>query len=410
MKKIYFYILIGIIFCVVNVTTYASDKINSSPEKFISLNFHNISVNDLLGVLAESAKQNIIVSDKVKGNITISLSKITWREALEIILKMQNLKADESNNVLYVMPLSEISSSKEPQFMEEKFLKIHYAHAESLVEVLTKNRNLLSPTGSVIADQRTNSLLVKDSPEKLKTIINYLREIDIPIRQVLIEARIIYADENFVRELGLKFGTSKTKSLHGAQGLNMDLPIEKISDPGLVTFAVAKLGSNTLLDLELAALENEGRGKVLSNPKLVTANRESAYIEAGDEVPYQEKTSSGATSVMFKKAVLGLKVTPEITPGNQINLALQLNQDKVNKSQVNGEPTIQTRQIQTKVLVNNGQTIVLGGIYEESKYHVAMRIPFLSAIPFFGSLFQNQQTLTEHKELLIFVTPKVIPS
>ena len=287
---------------------------------------------------------------------------------------------------------------------QQMLFKIHYAKASHIADLITKSHGFLSESGAVAADSRTNSIWVNDEPNRIKMLEQYLHDIDIPVKQVMIEARIVYADEAFGRELGLKFESTFAANTKSAEGMNMDLPVKTYS-PGNITLAIAKLGDGVLLDMELSALESEGRGKVISKPKLVTANRESAYIEAGDEVPYQEKTSSGATSLVFKKAVLGLKVTPELTDNNQVNLKLQLNQDKVNATNINGEPTIQTRQIQTQILVNNGQTAVLGGIYEESTSHVVTKIPFLGSIPLVGLLFQNNQSRVERKELLIFVTP-----
>lgn len=290
---------------------------------------------------------------------------------------------------------------------EPTFFKVNYAKAKDLADLISKNHNLLPQNGSITADPRTNSLLIKGSKSEVKTIHNYLQQVDIPLEQVLIEARIVYADESFARDLGLKFGTSQRHEHSNFGNMNMDLPLKQNAH-GHLTLAIAKLKAGVLLDLELTALENEGKGRIVSNPKLVTANRESAYIEAGDEVPYQEKTSSGATNIAFKKAVLGLKVTPEITMHNKINLHLQLNQDKASTININGEPTIQTRKLQTQILVANEETAVLGGIYEEATNHMIVKIPFISAIPILGKLFQENRIEKDRKELLIFVTPKII--
>ena len=367
----------------------------------ISLNFRDIEVRDLLQFLAEFAHKNIVVGDGVEGNITINLEKVAWRDALALILKEKHLAMNEKDGVIFVT--GDFAGSA---VLESALFQAHYAKAPDLALLLTKGNSFLSKDGAAVPDARTNSIWIKDYAPKVQEMLKYLREVDIPVKQIMIEARIVYADDNFVRELGLKFGSNSSDKKQAVGDMSMDLPLK--IDPGHATFALAKLGGGVLLDLELSALETEGRGKVISSPKLMTLNRESAYIEAGDEIPYQEKTSAGNTSVVFKKAVLGLKVTPEIATQNKINLRLQLNQDKVSTTNVNGVPAIQTREIQTQVLVNDGQTLVLGGIYEESAGHILTKIPFLSAIPILGLLFQHKETSVEHKELLIFVTPRVV--
>ena len=407
----------GLLICCNCGAIYAQTRAQKPPlhsiivkGKNINLDFRDIAVRDLLQILAEFAGKNIIVSDNVTGNISINLIDVSWRNALQTIVKIENLSIQENVDTVFVSSNNPQGSAQSvtsyQQSLQTTFLPVHYAKATDFAEIITKNRNFLSQEGSIIADPRTNSLMVQDQPQYLQAVHQYLKRIDIPVKQVLIEARIVYADTNFMRDLGLKFGTTVKDSSQNIGGVNMDLPAK--FEAGYASFAIAKLGEGRLLDLELAALESEGRGRVVSNPKLVTANREPAYIEAGDEIPYQEKTSSGATSLVFKKAVLGLKVTPEITTTNQVNLHLQLNQDKVSTSNINGEPAIQTREIQTQVSIKSGQTVVLGGIYEESTNHVIHRIPFLSSIPILGLLFQSKQTQIEHKELLIFVTPKVV--
>jgi len=410
-------IFMGLLICCNCGAIYAQTRAQKPPlhstiveGKNINLDFRDIAVRDLLQILAEFAGKNIIVSDNVTGNISINLIDVSWRNALQTIVKIENLSIQENVDTVFVSSNNPQGSAQSvtsyQQSLQTTFLPVHYAKATDFAEIITKNRNFLSQEGSIIADPRTNSLMVQDQPQYLQAVHQYLKRIDIPVKQVLIEARIVYADTNFMRDLGLKFGTTVKDSSQNIGGVNMDLPAK--FEAGYASFAIAKLGEGRLLDLELAALESEGRGRVVSNPKLVTANREPAYIEAGDEIPYQEKTSSGATSLVFKKAVLGLKVTPEITTTNQVNLHLQLNQDKVSTSNINGEPAIQTREIQTQVSIKSGQTVVLGGIYEESTNHVIHRIPFLSSIPILGLLFQSKQTQIEHKELLIFVTPKVV--
>ncbi len=305
---------------------------------------------------------------------------------------------------------AEISPEENLQFQPllTYLITLHYAKVADLAAVLqNKSSGLLSERGSVAFDTRTNQLWIKDTAEQMSGINQFLRAVDIPSKQVLIEARIVNVDEESAEELGLKFGTISESSVNESDQLNMDMPL-KIEDVGHFTVAVARLGDHTLLDLELSALEREGRAKIISSPQLMAANRQLASIESGQEIPYQEKTVSGDTSVAFKKAVLSLKFTPEITPENKILLNLTVNQDKVSPLTVEGVPAISTQQVQTQILVPNGQTIVLGGIYEQTNSKVVERIPFWGSIPGIGLLFTNKETRAERKELLVFVTPKIV--
>ena len=346
-------------------------------KKLIDINANAVNVRDLIYNLAKYAHKNIVISDQVTGTISVQLTKISWRDGLEIILQMENLAKHEDETTIFIAPINEINKS-EQQIAIPQVINLHYAQASDVTKIL-KNAN---------ADTRTNSLIVSDTQNNIDAAKKIINKIDVPTKQISIEARIVSADENFVRDLGLEFSTKM--------------------QPGLFNFTLAKLDNEVILDLELQALENEGRGKVISSPKLITTERESAYIESGSEIPYQEKTKEGDTSIAFKKAVLSLKVTPEVAADNKINLNLQLNQDKVSQLSVGGVPAIDTRQIQTQVLANNGQTIVLGGIYEWSKSNNVIRIPFLGKIPLFGALFRSQEIKSERKELLMFITPKIV--
>jgi len=316
------------------------------------------------------------------------------------VIKANTLAVDERD------PFQEpITNSEE---LISKLIVIHYNNAEELAKLLAeKNHGLLSTIGSVIPDKRTNSIWIQDNAKNLERISNFIKRIDIPIKQVLIEARIVNVDNTFMRNLGNEFRSISTSGRGDTSKLHMDLP-GRATVFGNYNFIIAKLRNGVLIDMELSALESEGHAKIISRPQLVTLNREPAYIEAGDEVPYQEKTSYGNTSIAFKKAVLGLKVTPEIISEDKILLKIILNQDKVSQMRVQGEPAISTREINTQVIVANKQTIILGGIYEESKDQVTERIPFLGSIPFIGSLFTYKHTANERKELLIIITPKII--
>jgi len=287
-------------------------------------------------------------------------------------------------------------------------IPIHYGKAEDVEKLLTtKSSNFLSSRGNVSVDKRTNSIWIEDAKDRLNKISNFIKNIDVPVKQVLIEARVVNVDENFTRELGLEFGTTKETENKVVDGLTMDLPSVS-TDIGHFSFTLAKLKSNTLLDMELSALESEGHGKIISRPKLITLDREPAYIDSGESIPYQERTSQGNTNIAFKKAVLALKVTPIIVSQNKILLHISVNQDKVSVFNVQGVPAIDTQEIKTQVIVNNKQTVVLGGIYEQNKDNVVTKIPVLGSIPIVGILFRHKTSETKRKELLIFITPQIV--
>lgn len=398
------YMTLWLLIMVLVITPSGSATIKPINDHLISVNFHNIQVPNLLRLIAEFSQKNVVISPKVTGNISIHLRQVTWREALNVILTTANLAQREDRDIIYIMPTAEVMTLDNAQAKEKAVLNLHYAKAKDLAALL-KTSGLLSPNGSSSADLRTNSLLIEDIPNRLVPISQYVQSIDIPMQQILITARIVSADTDFARELGIKFGTTNTNDT--PQNTAIDTSSNAI-DYGHFELTVAKLGAARLLDMEIAALESEGRGKVISSPKLITGNRITAYIESGSEIPYQEKASHGATSVAFKKAVLSLKVTPEIVSATKLNLTLQLNQDKVSQLTVNGVPAIDTRRIQTQVLVNNGETVILGGIYEWANSQSITRVPFLGKIPLLGVLFSHQEIKRERKELLMFVTPRII--
>lgn len=362
----------------------------------ISVNFSNIKTYDLLHILTEHSGKSVIISEKIGGKISINLRKVSWREALDTVIQMQGLVKRETANVIVIAPPGELDK-KEQAILQPTVFNLHHSSADNISKILGP-AGVLSPIGKAGAEARTNMLVVADTSDKIAALKYLLKQVDVPVKQVLIEARIVSADEKFASDLGLEFAMTQTKQATTSIDLNS----------GRVNFVIAKLTNGSLLDLELAALESEGRGKVISSPKLLTADRQAAYIESGAEIPYQEKTKRGDTSITFKKAVLSLKVTPEIVAEDTVNLLLQLNQDKVSQLTVNGVPVIDTRKIQTQALVRNGETIVLGGIYEWSKSNNIIGIPVLGKIPLLGLLFRKQETKMERKELLIFVTPRIV--
>lgn len=403
LKKVLLSLCLALLIMVVIVNASVANSPSQLTSQVISLDFQNIKIRDLLQLLAQYSHKNIIISDKISGETTIHLNQVTWQQALETILEMQALNKHENDRTILITPGNELAATSA---LQPSVVNLHYAQAEPMAK-LTQTSGLLSPSGKISADPRTNSLLIWDTSEHRAAIQNYLRMIDHPIKQVLVDARIVSADDNFTTELGIKFGTVSTDTSSNSGGILMDLP-NTTFEPGKFNFTVAKLNHGVLLDLELAALENEGRGKIISSPKLLTSDRQPAYIESGTEIPYQEKTGTGNTSVTFKKASLILEVTPAIIDSNQINLNLQLNQDKVSHLNVNGVPAIDTQKIQTQVVVKNGETIVLGGIYEWTTSKEVTRTPTLGKIPLIGMLFQNHASKTERKQLLMFVTPKIV--
>jgi len=416
--------------------------------KQITLNFQDIKVRAVLQLLSDFTGLNMVVSDTVKGNVTLRLKNVPWDQALDIILKTRGLDKRRMGGVLLIAPAEEIAAQEKAELANNKdvaalepvrseLIQINYAKASDLAVLLKeKNNSLMSPRGNVSVDGRTNTLWVQDIQGKLGEIRQLVHRLDMPVQQVLIEARVVIVDKNFERDLGIRWGITSPRYLSGtlaganqlAQGvsaasitpftnrLNVNLPASPTGvglTPASVGLAVAKLGNDVLLDLELSALENEGRGEVISSPRLITANQQSARIESGEEIPYQEASSSGATATSFKKAVLSLQVTPQITPDNKVILSLQVNQDDRNPNTPLGQsqvPSILTKQIQTNVLVDNGQTVVLGGIYKQTKNRSVTRIPFLGSIPVVGLLFSSSQVVNAREELLIFVTPKIVRS
>lgn len=414
--------------------------------KRLSLNFQNISVRAVLQLLADFTGINIVASDSVQGEITLRLNDVPWDEALAIVLKTQGLAKRQVGNVLMIAPASEIAA-QEKQMLENQqqvqeleplrteLIRLNYAKAAEISNLLKdQSTSLLTSRGNVSVDERTNTLLVKDTPATLVDVRKLIDKLDIPVKQVLIEARIVNVDTSFEQDLGIRWGITNpdhvSGTLQGAsaiqqnvidgnpplddvdfnQRLNVNLPasVDGVAQAPSIGVALAKLGDGYLLDLELSAIETEGGGELISSPRLVTADQHPAMIESGEEIPYQEATSSGATAVEFKKAVLSLKVTPQITPDKKIIMDIKVNQDKQGTTEVLGVPTIDTRQIETNVLVDNGETIVLGGIYEESKTKDVQRVPFLGEIPLVGALFRNTGKSSERKELLIFITPKIV--
>jgi len=426
----------------IDIKTITKEKEVVKKEEYtgekLSLNFQDIEVRAVLQLLADFTALNVVVSDSVQGNITLRLKNVPWDQALDIILKSKGLAMRQSGNVLLVAPGEEIASREKLELESRKqiseliplrseLIQINYAKAASIADLLkSDNSTLLSGRGNVTVDDRTNTLLVRDTSDRLDEIRKLIVKLDIPIRQVLIESRIVIANDNFAKDLGVKFGLQSSKTSGdstimtsggiGGLSANLGAPGNLQDDLSInlpagaarpASLALGMLNSDVLLGLELSALQTEGRGEVVSNPRVITSNQKEALIEQGTEIPYSEATSSGATSVSFKKATLSLKVTPQITPDDRVILDLQVTKDSVG-AVFNNVPSIDTKEVSTQVLVDNGETVVLGGIYEQVKQESKSKVPFLGDLPLVGGLFRSTKNENNKKELLIFVTPKIL--
>ncbi|MCH9673844.1 MAG: type IV pilus secretin PilQ, partial [Gammaproteobacteria bacterium] len=398
----------------------------------LSLNFQNIEVRAVLQLIADFTGLNLVASDTVTGSLTLRLKNVPWDQALDIILKTKGLAMRQQGNVVLVAPTEEIAAREKLELEAQKqitelaplqteYVQVNYAKAESLAALVKAEENtLLSPRGSVTVDVRTNTLLLRDTVENLTNIRDLVTTLDVPVRQVLIESRIVIADDTFTKDLGVQLGLSRRDELDNRShfySLGGGLPgdttfsdgtgtaaptsfnIDDVENftvdlglggpVGALKFAIGRLGG-TLLQLELQALQAEGRGEVLSNPRVITSNQKEAVIEQGTEIPFQEASSSGATSTSFKKAVLSLKVTPQITPDDRIIMDLSVNQDTIGQV-FNGIPSIDTRQVDTQVLVDDGETVVLGGIYEQTTREDITKVPVLGDVPYLGYLFRRTE-------------------
>ncbi|MDN0074811.1 type IV pilus secretin PilQ family protein [Crenobacter sp. SG2303] len=410
----------------------------------LSLNFQNIEVRAALQVLAEFTGLNIIASDSVNGTITLRLKEVPWDQALDLILRSKGLEQRRVGNVIHIAPYEE-SAARDKQRLEatqqlsgleplrtESFV-LRFKSVEDFLRVLDgpksgetgRRQGLLSERGSLMTDPKSNTLIVHDTPTAIGKIRHLIDRLDLPVKQVLIEARIVEAGDNFQRDLGVKLGFARVSgdlSINNTLG-NAVIAGNPAVDPrpfgpavdlpaGLrnaATIATVFRSASSIIGLELSALQAEDKGRIISSPRVMTADRTEATIEEGTEIPYQEATSSGATSVSFKKAVLSLKVKPQIIPGNHILMDLQLNKDTPNhRLIVGGTPAVDTKKIQTQVLVENGDTIVIGGIYVQEQGEIENKVPYLGDIPFLGALFRNSSRQHSRRELLMFITPRVV--
>ena len=438
----------------------------------LSLNFQNIEVRALLQVIADFTNFNVVTSDTVTGTVTLRLKDVPWDQALDIILQSKGLGVRKNGNVLWIAPKEELASKEQIDLESRKKIadleptrtqsyQLNYTKAEEVAKGLSGQSSggggnagsaqatrILSPRGSVIFETRTNQLFVTDVPSKLEEIQTMITKIDIPVRQVLIEARIVEADDTFGRSLGIKLGSTDLRGLRGgipgynvggnnfltvggnysnvgvqttqtpntatsylpdSQFINLPANTTAFGGASAASFALSLFGAtaNRFLNLEISALEAEGRGNIVSSPRVITADQKKASIEQGEDIPYQQATSSGATSVSFKKASLRLEVTPQITPEGNVILTLEVSKDSRGALTAAG-PAINTKKVNTEVLVENGGTVVIGGIFTQDEQTEVNKVPFLGDIPFLGLLFQNRVKSTRKTELLVFITPKIV--
>ena len=431
----------------------------------LTLNFQDIETRAVLQLLADASGQNIVVSDSVSGNVTLRLQNVPWDQALDIVLRTKGLDKRRQDNVIIVAPQAELASREKAELAARKdvqelaplrseYLQVNYAKAQDMAALIkTQTNSLLSARGSVAVDERTNTLLLQDTADRLADVRRLVATLDIPVRQVLIEARIVIVNNDFERSLGARFGLSNYQK-YGSTGLvttsgtaagtdqaigsaltnlagsppgnptiypisvptgsaasnryNVNLPVTSAAG----TIALGILGNNFIVDLELSAAQAETQANIISSPRVITANQKEAIIEQGVEIPYQQSASSGATTIQFKKAVLSLKVKPQITPDNRIILDLDVKDDAVGTVVVTSGgvnvPSIDTREITTQVLVNDGQTVVLGGILSTTQREDDTKVPYLGDIPVLGHLFKNTIHKDDKDELMIFITPKIV--
>jgi type IV pilus assembly protein PilQ len=442
------------------VTAAVRDQDKVYTGERLTLNFQDIDVRPLLQLLADTSGQNIVVSDTVKGRVTLRLQNVPWDQALDIVLRTKGLDMRRKDNVILVAPQAELAAQEKAELEAQKeiqdlaplrteYLTVNYAKASEIARLVKSagGGSLMSSRGNITTDDRTNTLLVQDTAENLTAIRNLVTALDIPVRQVLIESRIVIVADDFSRDLGVRAGFTRVSDdindLFAISGsaqstdvimgsaldnlastgqpfpvnvpfgnfdrYNVNMPAP--SPAGRIALSILDF-DDFLIDLELSAAQNEGRGEIKSTPRVITANQREAIIEQGVEIPYQESSSSGATTTQFKKAVLSLKVTPQITPDDRVILDLTVTKDSVGQlvpSATGGfVPSIDTRNIQTQVLVKDGQTVVLGGIMETERRDSVKKVPLLGDVPFVGNLFKSTNKTNNRDELLIFVTPKIL--
>lgn len=449
---------------VVSVKPLTKDEVEERKKEFaytgerLSLNFQDIEVRAVLQIIADFTGLNLVASDTVNGRITLRLQNVPWDQALDLVLKTKGLDKRQVGNVLLVAPAAEIAERERAELetkkqvqelapLQTEHIRVRYANAKDLFTLFDPSKNkdggttssILSARGRVIVDERTNSLLVTETAQKLEEFRRIVKLLDVPIRQVLIEARIVIANSDFDQQLGIRWGGAYANKINSGdiiegggsletitgensaanaffgdgvvefpQALAVDLGVGNPSG----SFAIGYTGSKVLLNMELSALEAQGRGEIVSQPKVITGDKQQATIKSGTEVPYQESAANGETTIQFKEAVLKLDVTPSITPDDRIIMDLLINQDSVGDLVPSGNggfvPTIETNALKTQVLVGNGETVVLGGVFRTEDVQSTDKVPVLGDIPYVGRLFKRDRTRQVKSEILIFITPRIL--
>ena len=403
--------------------------------KPLTLDFQDIEVRRVLQLLADLRDINLVVSESVTGNLSLRLKDISWEDALETILAVKNLSQRRYNNVMIIAPVGELAAQEKSNLANERgvetlaplqthLFRIRYGDAKRMLALINLGKNsMLSKRGHGVVDERTNSLIVVDIASRLEAIADVIEKLDIPLQQVAIEARIVIANKTFSEQLGIRWG-AQSPILGGPNDTSAPLPsINRSNVPnvsasaglslpvlqaGSTTFSLGLSRPNYAIDVELSALAAQGDAEVLARPRIVTADKSPALIESGVEIPFQEASSSGATSTSFKDAVLSLRVVPQITPDQRVIMQLKVKQDTVGQI-YDGISSINTNAIETQVLVDNGQTLVLGGIFQEDKNNAQTKTPLLAGIPLIGRLFKRTVRRQDKQELLIFITPNILP-
>lgn len=414
----------------------------------LSLNFQNVEVRRLLQVIGEFTGMNIVVSDSVGGAITLILKDVPWDQALDIILQQKGLDMRKNGNVILIAPREEIATKEKLEFesraqiddlepLRTESFQLNYQKAEEIKKLLTdSDQRMLSKRGSAVVDTRTNILFVQDTSSRLEDVRQLIAKVDLTVRQVMIEARIVEAGDSFAKNIGMRLGYHNTNgggnsgvAIGGSlsdtgyhTGQAADVPVfptasnsvnlpatPRSGTAGVFSMILFNQAKTAFLNAEISALEADGRGKVVSSPRVMTANQVEALIEQGVEIPYQQATSSGATSISFRKANLALKVKPQITPDGKITMTLDINKDTPNTQLSTGAGVaIDTKHVKTEVLVDNGGTVVIGGIYTQTTRDNTQRIPFFGDLPYIGWLFKNREWIDDKTELLVFITPRIV--
>ena len=435
---------------------FAKPKAKYIGEK-LSLNFQNVEVRAVLQVIADFTGLNIITSDTVSGNLTLRLKDVPWDQALDIILQAKGLDARKTGNVVWIAPRDEIATKEklaleaqqqisELEPLRTESFQLNYQKAEAFQKILSDSaQKMLSKRGSAVIDPRTNTLFINDTPSKLDEVRALIKQIDVPSRQVLIESRIVEATDTFSKNLGARLGFTDLNGLAGGipglgggdvrtlvtgnvrsagvqtlqtptyeesffpDSFSVHLPADPINGrpPGQFAISLFNAGLTRFVNLEISALQADGKGKIISSPRVITADNVEAIIEQGTEIPYQQATSSGATSISFRKATLSLKVKPQITPDDNVIMRLEVHKDSVGENTIAG-PSIDTKQVNTEVLVENGGTVSIGGIFTQDESKIVNKVPLLGDVPLLGVLFKQEANKNDRRELLIFVTPKIV--